>query len=77
MPSAGCSLPGCCVVISAEAAAAQSGQGLRGGVWDAMRWGCNSGPRGNREMGGGGGVGGGLTVRRSEAQNILAQKCLI
>ena len=56
MPSAGCSLPGCCVVISAEAAATQSvsqaGDCLRGGVWDAIRWGYNSGPRGNREMGG-------------------------
>lgn len=57
MPSAGCSIPGCCVVISA--AHSQSGRGLHGGVWDAMRWGYNSGPRGNGEMGGrrGGGWG--------------------
>lgn len=37
MPSAGCSLPGCCVVISAEAAATQSVR--KGTAWGSL--GCN------------------------------------
>lgn len=74
MPSASCSLPGCGVVISAEAAAAQSltGRGLHGGVWDAMRWGCNSGLRRNREMGRGGvgGEGDGVKLRTFWHRNV-------
>lgn len=47
------------MVISAEAAATQSSQAVdcMGEFGDAMRWGYNTGPRGNREMGGRGEAG--------------------
>lgn len=58
MPSAGCSLPGCFVVISAAAAAAihsvRTGD-CAGGVWDALRWGHKRRPSGEKRGRGGGG----------------------
>lgn len=56
MPSADCSLPGCkCGYLCRSSShTVKSGRGLHG---DAMRWGYNTGPRGNREMGGRGEAG--------------------